>query len=91
MVMPTTDHIILAAGCKAESKIGIMMTPYTQTIRLDIHGDSMVGDTFKYGAAARGDQVLVAGIIPVNQMDISTKSVYVGKHERRDQITAMEQ
>lgn len=40
--------------------------------------------------AARGNQVLVAGIVPVDEMYRALKAVEVFEHEGRDQVAAVE-
>ncbi len=91
MVMATADHIIPAAGCKAECDFRIMMTPYAQAACFDIHGNAVVADALKYCPAPGGDQVLVTDIVAVNQVNITIKPVQVGEHERRDQVAAVDE
>ena len=91
MVMAAADQVKRAGGGEVAGLVRIVADRYAQAAGFETAVGAVVVETREDGGASGGDQVLVAGVVAVDQVDGAVEPVEAGQHERRDQVTAVDE
>lgn len=91
MVMPATNQVEIPGTGQLAGSLGIMFDGNPQRSNRKGRKRAVVHDSAPRRATAGGDEMLIACIVAVDQMDLAVELFEIGQHERRDEIPAVEQ
>lgn len=89
--MAVTHKVILPALSQLSRQFRVVIQGEAPPSESENTMEAVMLNIGKYVPAARGDEVLIANVVAVDEMHRAVKSVKVVQHERGNQVTAVEE